>query len=749
MQYTKITIDSQPVIDADLVIDQLASYPDWADGINSLDCEIGIKPSMGRFLLTAQHAALVSRIGVFNIVWTNGEAGGGASKTVTLKNYCLVESFAAAEIPESPVVMIVADARYLHQKTTTHRRFNCRSAAGQFYNHGTSTLKTAAEILSELKSDLTGTGIESLAYPVASGTPVPPENLYCDGGSTLEAIDYLAAHTGHTIAFDPYLGDLILVKIETAVSVQMAGLLSLSDTSITNDLLHEVPAFPRDARSLEIRFRQYHSYDRSFIPLPPLSIERTGNASARVGSKVAIYGSRFSNTTTLDPDEAYPCNSDDIGDEADRLAELYLTIVAINNSQHYKHLVGLVEFPVEMPVGKIRWLVSRNSTVTRYVTGIQVPEPLQSFARVPERPKSTDVVEAANESGGARERGDVMSLCDRESLTSCSMIAAETPSVGNANPWFGVVRFDVSSNERTELQMTGECVAKVNIGNVSHRRARINYSSVVLESSHVGPVSIVRAPAETGESKCLVSLGPDVTTLVTFLLLDDLDLGSAAAKLETMSGDEIEVDSVLDPLGMFDSLTTGDTGLALFQGGKYYVIHADKDSSSSSSSYSESESYSESISDSHVDSHSESDSHIDSESDKSTAIVPASWTHGGYTALFTLEAPEVRFDDVMTIKTRETDFTVAVDPHFFEVCEKGTIAVCGAVADVPVVVGASVDKDTIRVRLSDHDFGEAVITLRLTAVRRGFAGKRFPNRTREQFEHNENFLRSAYPGAGQ
>jgi len=35
--------------------------------------------------------------------------------------------------------------------------------------------------------------------------------------------------------------------------------------------------------------------------------------------------------------------------------------------------------------------------------------------------------------------------------------------------------------------------------------------------------------------------------------------------------------------------------------------------------------------------------------------------------------------------------------------------------------------------------------LRLTGIRRGFAGKRFPRRTREQFLANEAFINSAYP----
>jgi len=38
------------------------------------------------------------------------------------------------------------------------------------------------------------------------------------------------------------------------------------------------------------------------------------------------------------------------------------------------------------------------------------------------------------------------------------------------------------------------------------------------------------------------------------------------------------------------------------------------------------------------------------------------------------------------------------------------------------------------------------VCIRLTGIRKGFAGLRFPDRTREQFLANEKHIRSAYPG---
>lgn len=133
-------------------------------------------------------------------------------------------------------------------------------------------------------------------------------------------------------------------------------------------------------------------------------------------------------------------------------------------------------------------------------------------------------------------------------------------------------------------------------------------------------------------------------------------------------------------------------------------------------------------------------------SDKSSAIVPASWSPTGYVALFIHEMPEVRFDDVLAATVAQEDQDVRIDPHFVEVCTKGTIEVCGVSVDKPVVVGARAMKDVVRLQFGTQNPKQAVrVVIRLTGIRRGFAGKRFPRRTHAQFVANERFINSAYP----
>jgi hypothetical protein len=133
-------------------------------------------------------------------------------------------------------------------------------------------------------------------------------------------------------------------------------------------------------------------------------------------------------------------------------------------------------------------------------------------------------------------------------------------------------------------------------------------------------------------------------------------------------------------------------------------------------------------------------------SDKSTAIVPVPWSPTGYTALFCREAPEVRFDDVISAPVSARINTVAIDPRFLSVCEKGTVRVVSAIGDCGQVLWARKEGGLIRFAVSRFPWLRPTeVRFVVDGVRRGFRNMRFPQRTEEQFTANEAFLNSAYP----
>jgi len=141
---------------------------------------------------------------------------------------------------------------------------------------------------------------------------------------------------------------------------------------------------------------------------------------------------------------------------------------------------------------------------------------------------------------------------------------------------------------------------------------------------------------------------------------------------------------------------------------------------------------------------SSSSSSSQSSSSKSTAIVPCSWNEEGFTALFIAEMPEVRFDDFTEIHPKRRVSKTPIDPKFMEVCEPDTVRVISAVGDTAPVRYARIEEGCIVLGLPFLS-RPSKVGVRLSGIRRGFRNLRFPDRTKNQFEHNEKFINSAYP----
>tara|TARA_R110002020_G_scaffold34539_2_gene104972 strand:+ start:2448 stop:3704 length:1257 start_codon:yes stop_codon:yes gene_type:complete len=152
----------------------------------------------------------------------------------------------------------------------------------------------------------------------------------------------------------------------------------------------------------------------------------------------------------------------------------------------------------------------------------------------------------------------------------------------------------------------------------------------------------------------------------------------------------------------------------------FYGAFIDEDSSSSSSSSSSSGSPS-------------------SGSSKS-AIVPAGFSETSYAALFSLESPEVRFEDTLEIFVWKGTSVIPIDSKFIEVCEPGSLKVCSICPSIAAVIGGRVEGAQIIVDSKE----DCTAVIRITGVRKGFKNVRFPSRSEEQFEANEKFLKSAH-----
>ena len=195
----------------------------------------------------------------------------------------------------------------------------------------------------------------------------------------------------------------------------------------------------------------------------------------------------------------------------------------------------------------------------------------------PTRPRETDIIKLKNASSGNRARGQILRI-DGKAITDLTdehiWLIGQAPT---ADDYFGILKEPIADGEIGRVQVSGCCLALVDVVDADHTRAKAVDSEYVLESSDDGPLEILFAPGGTGEQECVVRFGGgDSTKLFRFTLNASLASGTADADILLLDGTDTGIDAtVRDPLGIFATLTTvGNAGLCLRQGGLYYVIQA-------------------------------------------------------------------------------------------------------------------------------------------------------------------------------
>jgi hypothetical protein len=115
----------------------------------------------------------------------------------------------------------------------------------------------------------------------------------------------------------------------------------------------------------------------------------------------------------------------------------------------------------------------------------------------------------------------------------------------------------------------------------------------------------------------------------------------------------------------------------------------------------------------------------------------------GYRELYCVEASEVLFIDVADVEITQRTHIFDIDPIFIESCEKGSIRVMGYSCDRPIALGIKIEKGSISVTTNNVP---TKATVTLCGVRKGFAGRRFAERTAEEAVRNNAFWDSVAIG---
>jgi hypothetical protein len=123
------------------------------------------------------------------------------------------------------------------------------------------------------------------------------------------------------------------------------------------------------------------------------------------------------------------------------------------------------------------------------------------------RPRSTDIIKVRNDTGEDRERGEVVCF-NGFVLTDLEPESIWLKAIATRRgKKFAILKYNVAEDEVVHAQLSGVCLARVNVTSLAHRAARLpDDASFVLQSSFSGPVELLWTPEETGEADCVVNI---------------------------------------------------------------------------------------------------------------------------------------------------------------------------------------------------------------------------------------------------
>ena len=126
---------------------------------------------------------------------------------------------------------------------------------------------------------------------------------------------------------------------------------------------------------------------------------------------------------------------------------------------------------------------------------------------------------------------------------------------------------------------------------------------------------------------------------------------------------------------------------------------------------------------------------------------------GRFVGLHCVESPDVRFEDVLTVVLTggrwSKSITLPMDATFRDVCEPDSIVVVSATPSRPVIVGARIVGPRLTVEAVERGLGtleRLEVNVRLSGIRKQFAGVRFPVFTEKQARVNNAFYAKAQRG---
>ena len=206
---------------------------------------------------------------------------------------------------------------------------------------------------------------------------------------------------------------------------------------------------------------------------------------------------------------------------------------------------------------------------------------LNNGAPTPNRPRATDLIRIKNDCGANRERGEIL-LISGKAITDLAeesiWLLGDTPT---ANGYFAILKQPIQSGEVGTAQVSGCCLATIDVIDIDHTRAKPSAGDYVLESATDGPIEILYAPGTTGASECVVRFGSSgggggaiFGFRTTSVVSSSVSTGSIYPLSQTAFASPSETGQTIIASILFGSLPVGTLGYCSKSGSNYYVIQA-------------------------------------------------------------------------------------------------------------------------------------------------------------------------------
>jgi hypothetical protein len=137
----------------------------------------------------------------------------------------------------------------------------------------------------------------------------------------------------------------------------------------------------------------------------------------------------------------------------------------------------------------------------------------------PTRPRPTDLLKLKNSSAANRRKGEILKIDGKviETVTDEHIWLDGVAVTDDCR--FGILKAPAESEEVVIAQVSGVCMALVNVTDEDHTFAAAADGEYVLQSGSSGPLEILFAPAGTGELECAVRFaGGGGESLVGFVI---------------------------------------------------------------------------------------------------------------------------------------------------------------------------------------------------------------------------------------